>query len=1056
MSATPPRQPAPPPRRPNRPGHILAWLLAAILSLPVAAQSAGTLRGRVADKQGNPLPGAVIAVKSARNPAAAGKGAVTDARGQFRIEGLPPGDDYQISATFPSMATVVQGPVHITSDVVTSLDFVLVQELVTTIRVEAQGSIVDTASATTRTTVNEEFAATLPILGRTYTDLLTLAPGVTDTDGDGKPNVHGSREVDFQIRVDGVSVTDPFGGEDASQINIEAIEELQMILGGAAAEYGRAQGGQGLTTTKSGGNEFEGSFKFYYQTRALDGDGAHSQDAVVIDIPVPEFRTIKPFLTVGGPLVKDRAWYFLANEYIDQQEPINIIGVTRNQSIQGWIEFGKLTWQINPSHKGVLSMIYDPRETTGNRLGIGVSPETDYRLNRTTPVLTAKENSIFSPTVLLESTLSLLDGSMKVRPVGELSTHHITCLGLSAEQEERICSQIPDVTYSQNLNTGQINGPWWVDQDSTSSRLTAKQDLSFYVDDFLGSHQFKVGYEWLTENYDTTVTQRPLRYEFEGSRGVPLFLWADFEQRTQHAKASAGAQAVYLQDSWRILPNLTLNLGVRVDREDVSAAGKTLFDPAQERARFDELAAQVYDNFNPDPTVWTAAAGVFNTAMNPDTGREFCDLTDFNDGIDGRGECNEYDRNELSRVFHRHEAERGQARYFTLAETDFQIPPCDSPDRLGTCRGDESISLKNLNPAPRLSIAYDPFRDGKTKLYGTYGRFYDRLFLATIIPEQARDFTYVSLKAVDNEATSFTDPAQRNFQVYQVDRDLRTPYTDEVTFGIDRELTPEFSVSVRYIRRKGSDQIQTRDRNHFFRDQNQDGVPDDVFLQDDPDVQSVRKPDTFPDLYAVNPFFGGIYFLGNLNTSDYKGLEVNLIKRLHHNWQFDASYTYSEARGFAEAFDDFFLGGDTSQVQNTYGFLSFDERHVIKFNAVANFPKEIQFGTRITWESGLPFSLIRRGFTFDNQANPTFRQIYPTQQRNDQRNTGRWLIDLNLRKAFTMGRAKAGADFTVTNLLNSDDLEIHNINDAFASFQLVDETQRRFGRRFQIGFTMNF
>jgi hypothetical protein len=129
---------------------------------------------------------------------------------------------------------------------------------------------------------------------------------------------------------------------------------------------------------------------------------------------------------------------------------------------------------------------------------------------------------------------------------------------------------------------------------------------------------------------------------------------------------------------------------------------------------------------------------------------------------------------------------------------------------------------------------------------------------------------------------------------------------------------------------------------------------------------------------------------------------------------------------------------------------------VIKFNTVANFPKEIQFGTRVTWESGLPFSLIRRGFTFDNQANPTFRQLFPTQQRNDQRNTGRWLIDLNLRKAFTMGRVKAGADFTVTNLLNSDDLEIHNINDAFASFQLVDETQRRFGRRFQLGFTMNF
>ena len=52
--------------------------------------------------------------------------------------------------------------------------------------------------------------------------ILTLAPGVTDTDGDGKPNVHGAREVDFQTRLSGVNITDPFGGEDTAQINIEA------------------------------------------------------------------------------------------------------------------------------------------------------------------------------------------------------------------------------------------------------------------------------------------------------------------------------------------------------------------------------------------------------------------------------------------------------------------------------------------------------------------------------------------------------------------------------------------------------------------------------------------------------------------------------------------------------------------------------------------------------------------------------------------------------------------------------------------------------------------
>ncbi len=124
--------------------------------------------------------------------------------------------------------------------------------------------------------------------------------------------------------------------------------------------------------------------------------------------------------------------------------------------------------------------------------------------------------------------------------------------------------------------------------------------------------------------------------------------------------------------------------------------------------------------------------------------------------------------------------------------------------------------------------------------------------------------------------------------------------------------------------------------------------------------------------------------IGNFRSIGMPPVRIDLRKRLHRNWLFDASYTWSEAVGNAEAFESA-LGSDTSQVVNEFGFLSFDQRHVVKFNAVTHFPKEIQFGTRITWESGLPFSQIRSGFTTDENGNPTFRTIFPTGQRNDQR-----------------------------------------------------------------------
>ncbi|MEE9229797.1 MAG: TonB-dependent receptor [Acidobacteriota bacterium] len=1041
-----------------------AWIAPGVILLScfgLFAQTTGTVRGRVADKHGAPLPGVTVTVRSEKVPSANSLGAVTDARGRYRITNLPPGNDYALSASFPGLTTVIQGPIQISTEKATFVDFILVEELVETIRVEAQGSIVDTTSAATSTVVSEEFIESLPILGRNYTDILTLAPGVTDTDGDGRPNVHGAREVDFQIRLGGVNITDPFTGNDTSDINIEAIQEVQMITAGANAEYGRAQGGFGTITTKSGGNEFSGSFKVFYQTSSIDGDGAHNQDVVKVDEDPASFRTLKPFLTVGGAIRRDRLWYFLANQYIDQQEPWNILGLTRNWSSEGWNEFGKLTWQINPSHKVVLEALYDPRETTGNLIGLGVSPDSDYWAKWATPVVTARGSWVVTPTVLLESAISYLRGRFKYGPVLDVPDKSLDCPLLSPAEEALICGKFPSFNYRLNLETGQVEGPYWIDQDSDSTRFTLKQDMSFYVDDFLGNHNFKVGYEFVMEDYDTTIEQRPLRYDFGGGRpgSDVVVLFADFEERVQDAQADIRTLGVYLQDSWSIRPNLTLNLGVRIDHEKVGAPGQTPVDPVAERAEFNAQADVVYKNFR-DDTDWKSVDGIFRGCTpGPDCeetvaapGSRDCDIAGPDLGPPD-GLCNRWDRIAISRIFTRHEAEQATSAFFTSLEQEFKIPPCGSPERLGTCRGDDDVDLSNTNLAPRISIMYDPFADGKTKLWASWGRFYDRLFLAVLVPEQARDFDYTAFTR--GGLDDFLDnPTRRNFHTYTLSRDLRTPYTDEFVVGFERELSPEFALSVRYIRRKGRDQIQVRDINHFTVDTNNDGEPDDEFGEPSVRGSIAVGADGFPDLYAVNPFYGGIFFLDNFNTSDYRGFEINLVKRLHRNWQFDASYTYSEAVGDAEAFESF-LGGDTSQVEHEFGFLSFDQRHVVKFNAIAHFPKQIQFGTRISWASGLPFSLTRSGFTYDNQANPTFRTIFPTGQRNDQRNNGAWLIDVSLGKQFTMGNLSAGMDLTVTNLLNSDDLTFGSINSQFESNQLGG-VSRRFGRRLQLGFTMNF
>jgi hypothetical protein len=369
--------------------------------------------------------------------------------------------------------------------------------------------------------------------------------------------------------------------------------------------------------------------------------------------------------------------------------------------------------------------------------------------------------------------------------------------------------------------------------------------------------------------------------------------------------------------------------------------------------------------------------------------------------------------------------------------------------------------------APRFSVSYDPFADGKTKLYATWGRFYGSLFLETVVRERRADLQTFTFSALSEQAeTILTKPFEGVFTIYQVSRDLRTPFTDELTIGLERELAPELAVKVVYTRRQGRNQLQDIDINHDTADRVgplepvPDGRADDCLAGVAPEAESGCNPDGQPDIEPLNPFFNQIFFLGNLNESDYRSLELVLTKRLHRNWQFETSYTWSEAQGNAEEFLSL-LGDDPSQTALEDGFLSYDQRHVVKFNAIAHLPKDFQLGGMIQYESGLPFSVISRDFVADQLGNTSFRTIFPTGQRNDQRNKSFWTFNANLKKGITIGgRVKGTLSFDVFDILNSDDLRIYSVNRASrAGLQIsdpVDPATRQFGRRFQFGIELHF
>jgi hypothetical protein len=322
--------------------------------------------------------------------------------------------------------------------------------------------------------------------------------------------------------------------------------------------------------------------------------------------------------------------------------------------------------------------------------------------------------------------------------------------------------------------------------------------------------------------------------------------------------------------------------------------------------------------------------------------------------------------------------------------------------------------------------------------------------------------------------------------ITQVDRQLQTPFSDELSIGFERELSPDVGLAVRYIRRQFREQLQDLDLNHQTRINPLTGRLLDAFgvlaqvPSDDPAVPPTyhRVPDGRPDLFINDPFFNQVLRVGNYNDARYGAIEVELRRRLSRRWELSGSYAYSRATGQAEDFQSA-LGNDPSMVQLEDGYLSFDQRHVVKLNGVSFLPNDWQLGGSASWSSGLPYSLVSRFYSLDNADYQQFRTLFgqiqpgefgPTfepERRNSRRNGP--VLDLNARvsKNLVIGRNTAGLSLEVFNLLNRDELIISSIDPSRnAGFQptgaatyggpLQLDATRRFGRRWQIGFQIGF
>jgi hypothetical protein len=290
-------------------GLLLAVVLVPGLALAQPAQT-GTISGVVKDESGAPMPGVSLTAVSQERGFT--RTAVSDAGGRYLFPSVPIGT-YTITAALTGFESRKLPDNLVETEKTTNVPVTLgVRSQAEVIEVIGEAPIVDITNTTANLRVRREEFDKLPV-GRSYQALMGTVPGVVGT---GNVNSMGALTANNVFLMDGIDTTDPTTGTFGTNLNFEAIQEVSVSTSGISAEYGRGVGAIVNVITKSGTNRFEGSAKYIAINDDWDSPNTTKSETTGASLARTKFDKVNPVytFTLGGPIIKDRAWFFGAYE----------------------------------------------------------------------------------------------------------------------------------------------------------------------------------------------------------------------------------------------------------------------------------------------------------------------------------------------------------------------------------------------------------------------------------------------------------------------------------------------------------------------------------------------------------------------------------------------------------------------------------------------------------------------------------------------------------------------------------------------------------------------
>jgi len=616
-------------------------LLAALLATPVYSQAErGTITGIVADESNAAVPGAKVTIT--RIDTGFNSIATADAQGNFVAPGLLPGQ-YRVEAEHPGFSKTTIEPLELHVDERLTVNPILKVGAVTeAVKVTSQGSLVETASSEIGQVVGTRQIVELPLNGRNFLQLGLLSPGTTtglppggagDLGGQGSISISGGRLQSNEFTLDGLYNSDTNFGALNVALSVDAIAEFRIQRNTYSAESGFATG-QVSVISKSGTNAFHGSLYEFLRNDALDA-------RMAFDAAKPPYRQNQFGATFGGPIYHDKTFFFMSYEGFRATQTITLIGTLPSaQELAG--NFSGMAPVIDPAtgqpypgnqipasdfsplSQRILKYLPAPAAGGANNFANSeattndfdqISFRVDHRFSAKDAIFGRYSHytdlNSYIPAVVPQTGLSTVagphNGTFQYTHVFNPNLLNEARFGVSRAFAGTLQSGAsgPNILQFQNVSTNSENNGLPIIQLVGFSLIggpgngiavpAIRGSTTYEISDALtwvkGKHSVKFGggYKDIQNPIQEGLFSRG-QFIFAGIFGNPV---ADFLLGYPAAAIGAGniataylswhASDFYVQDDWKILPNLTLNFGMRYDRigalKDRYRGRVGIFDP---------------------------------------------------------------------------------------------------------------------------------------------------------------------------------------------------------------------------------------------------------------------------------------------------------------------------------------------------------------------------------------------------------------------------------------------------------------------------------------------